>query len=427
MPDIVLDYHRLKTPIDHPDSSITRTKLEYPTANVSFAYLSSINKGGSISIHWSHTYVTIDSFTDKSVFGGVHSSASPTVVGRLVDIDNYYYATFVIGASANDHRVGKVSGGIITDLNSEAVDLDSKARGIRIICSGSTIKSLRYEGTKFLNPLSLPTPDATISTTNTSFASGKFGYTILDYVNRGGIDPLSAYLLPTATPLPPAQAILELDIEGNGRDTPYSPSLSKNLVEISSLEGLPDFLYQEAKRYQILISKGFTEDEIKLFLGYIPQHQVDLDSITWGSFEFHPDKASSVIVTVTGDNPYQNGAIERQKARAKRTFKPPRDHTEATDLYKSLVKDHPYWLAGKDNFIYQTLGLEIFDLLQNIDFYYGELLDHKTHYNQLKQVPDWEIENRINELIDKMSRETVLTDERDKHIGKAREILKRGW
>jgi len=39
MPDIVLNNHRLKTPIDHPDFSITRAKLEYPTVGVSFASL----------------------------------------------------------------------------------------------------------------------------------------------------------------------------------------------------------------------------------------------------------------------------------------------------------------------------------------------------------------------------------------------------
>jgi hypothetical protein len=31
MPDLVLDYHRLKTPIDHPDSSITPVKLSFGT------------------------------------------------------------------------------------------------------------------------------------------------------------------------------------------------------------------------------------------------------------------------------------------------------------------------------------------------------------------------------------------------------------
>jgi hypothetical protein len=74
-----------------------------------------------------------------------------------------------------------------------------------------------------------------------------------------------------------------------------------------------------------------------------------------------------------------------------------------------------------------VLGLEVLEHFGNIDFYYGELLEHKTHYNQLKNVNPQEIENRLNELIDKLSKVSVLTKERDKHISKAKEILKRGW
>jgi LmbE family N-acetylglucosaminyl deacetylase len=76
---------------------------------------------------------------------------------------------------------------------------------------------------------------------------------------------------------------------------------------------------------------------------------------------------------------------------------------------------------------YQILGWEFLDWMQNVDFYYGELLEHKAHYDQLKRVDPKEIENRLKELIDKLSKVTVLTDERDKHINKAREILRRGW
>jgi hypothetical protein len=114
--------------------------------------------------------------------------------------------------------------------------------------------------------------------------------------------------------------------------------------------------------------------------------------------------------------------------KAKRVFKVPKDYNDTVALYNNqLKKDYPHWLAGKDNFAYQALGLEELDWLQNVDFYYGELIEHKTHYDQLKQVPDWEIRNKLTELIDKISKMTVLTEERDKHIAKAREILKKGW
>jgi len=45
----------------------------------------------------------------------------------------------------------------------------------------------------------------------------------------------------------------------------------------------------------------------------------------------------------------------------------PRDYMEAVSLYNQLRRDHPHWLAGKDNFAYQVLGWEELDWLQNID------------------------------------------------------------
>jgi hypothetical protein len=193
------------------------------------------------------------------------------------------------------------------------------------------------------------------------------------------------------------------------------------------LTGLPDFLYQEARRYRLLKNKGFTDDEIEALLGYIPQHQVDLDSVTWGAFELHADKAPTAIVMIAGDNPYQVGAIERQKSVAKRVFTPPKDYNDAIALYNQLKRDYPHWLAGKDSFAYQILGWEELDLMQNVDFYYGELITHKTHYQQLKQAPDFAIRNRLEELANKLSRISVLTNERDKHIDKINEINKLGW
>jgi hypothetical protein len=449
VPDIVLDYHRLKTPIDHPDLSVTtakiadyaittakiadgnvtRAKLEYPTADVSFAYLASINKVKYVSRYtWSYLVVTRDSFNDKAMWVAVQVYEYADVVGRVVDYQNYYISETYIGGSASDHLLRKIVNGTQTTLATEAVDLDYKGRGLAISCSGSTIKSLRYEMTSPIDPLALPTPNATISATDTSFASGLFGFRPLrESYPHGGSESGSAWLKNPLTPLPSAQLILEVDIEGDGRDTPYTPSLSKNLVEIMSLSGLPGFLYQEAKKYQVLKAKGFTDEEMKLVFGYIPQHQVDLDSVTWGAFEFHPGKASTVVITVVGDNPYRPGAIGRQKARAKRVLGVPKDYSDAVALYNTLKKDYPHWLAGKDNFAYQVLGWEVLDWFQSADFYYGELLEHKTHYSQLKQVPDWEIGGRLNELVDKLSKVAILTDERDKHISKVKEILKKGW
>jgi hypothetical protein len=165
-------------------------------------------------------------------------------------------------------------------------------------------------------------------------------------------------------------------------------------------------------------------------LGYIPQHQIDLASVTWGAFEFKEDSPTNIII-ITGDNPYQQGAVERQaeQARSKnlRVLDPPRNYGEAVAQYNQIKRDYPYWLAGKDNYAYQTLGLEELDLFQNIDFYYGELIEHKTHYQQLKRIPDFEMWRRLEVLEEKLSKVTVLTKERDKHLAKIREVKRLGW
>jgi hypothetical protein len=433
MPDLVLDYHRLKTPIDHLDLSITRAKLEYPTVDVSFAYLASINKTLYVSHRvYSYDVLTRDSFADKAVWAAVQVNRSPQIIARVRDYNNRYNNGYNPSLATADHVIERIVAGTATCIATEAIDIDNSGRGLAISCSGSVVKSLRYEMTSVIDPLSLPTANGTISATDTSFASGYFGfYAIADTYPHGASETGSAWLKAPLTPLPPAQSIMELSVEGNGKfDDPYRPSMSSSLAEVSSLTGLPDFLYREAKKYQILKSKGFTDEEIQLLFGYIPQHQVDLDSVTWGAFEFHPDEAPTAIITVIADNPYKSAILRQINfARRKnlRVFSPPRDYNEAISLYNQLKASYPHWLAGKDNFAYQTLGWEILDWMQSIDFYHGELLDHMTHYNQLKQVLDWEITNRLNELIDKLSRETTLTDEREKHIAKAKEVLKKGW
>jgi hypothetical protein len=414
--------HKTLIPIDHPDLSVTRAKLEYPTVDVSLAHLAIIEKMQHLSTNntvVSH-FVTTDIFTDKAIeHAAISTDQNFMCVGRVTPSLYFYSTTSIPPASTADHEIRKITT-YYTTLATEAVDISFYCwQAWKLSISGSLIKS--YRGTAY------------ITATDTSFASGYIGVSLYSngmytYNMCNNADALIAHLRAPSSALLPAQAILELNIEGSGKpEDPFRPILSKNLVEVSSLTGLPDFLYQEAKKYKVLKDKGFTDDEIKLILGYAPQHQVDLNSITWGSFELHADKSPTAIITVAGDNPYQAGAIDKQKGNAKRTFSVPGNYNEAVALYNKLKSDHSYWIAGKDSFAYQVLGLEILDWFQNIDFYFGEFIEHKTHYDQLKQVSDSEIRNRLNELIDKLSKATVISDERDKHIAKAKAILTKGW
>jgi hypothetical protein len=416
-----------------PDRSITRAKLEYPTEDVSFAYLAAINQVNYINfLGLGYAILTRDSFADKAVWAAVQPRDYPSTIGRLLNADNMYFSRYELPASFADHVLYKRSVGTNINIATEYVELGTAGRGLAISCSGSTIKSLRYEMPAPRDPLALPAPDRTISATDTAIASGRFGFTFLYfYYPHGGSESGSAWLKAPLTQLPPAQAIVEVEVEGSGTpEDPYRPLLSRNLVEIASLQGLPEFLYREAKRYEVLRAKGFTEDEMKLLLGHVPQHQVDLDAVTWGAFEFS-EKSPTNIIIVTGDNPYQQGAINRHvelaRSRNLKTLRPPRNYGEAVAQYNRLKKDFPHWLAGKDNYAYQTLGLEELDLLQNVDFYYGELVEHRIHYQQLKQVPEWELWRRIEELERRLEGVRVLTEERDRHLEKLNAVKKIGW
>jgi hypothetical protein len=437
MPDLVLEYHRLKTPIDHPDQSVTRAKLEVPVSGASFAYLACVNRvRGCAWINASYFLLADWVFTDKSVFAFEQVNQITGIVGRLSDYSRFYRHAFDPAQSTKDHYIDVRTGGTSgTLLASEAIDIDNSGRGGRLSISGSVIKGMRYEMPTPVHPLSLPPPDAIISATDTTYASGYYGARVLRHTTyHSSTDPASMWLLDPASELPPALAIVEVEyvveyVKDSVEGAPARPLLSENPVEISG-RALPPHLHAEAKKYEVLRAKGFTEEEIRLVFGYVPQHQIDLDAVTWGAFEFS-EKSPTNIIVVTGDNPYRPGAIERQKARAKRWWRPPRDYSEAVKLYAQLKRDYPHWLAGKHNWCYQIFGYELFDWLQNVDFYYGELVEHRTHYQQLKQVPEGEIWRRLDALESALRGAAglagALAAERDRHLAKIREIRRHGW
>jgi len=421
MPDLVLEYHRLKTPIDHPLRSVTREHLEYPTENVTFAYLIAIGKTVTDYLNQSPDdevqVYTSDIFTDRAIEGW-NEDCSGVLAGRWNDVKNMYYEHIDAARSSRDFYIAKVVDGSMTVLGYEAVDLQS---GVyyrhKFSISGSTLKGFRTDMTS---------PKITV--TDTTFASGRFGHG----GDAGSFTVYSATkLLPPESALPGAVAIMEVEYEGSGTEhDPIRPVLKHELVDILRFDGLPNYLYIEAKKYHMLKSRGFTDEEIMLLLGYVPQHQIDLASITWGAFEFIT-KQPTVVIMVLGDNPYRRGAIEKQiefaRSRNLRVMKPPRDYKEAVMQYQQLRADYIHWLAGKDNFAYQVLGHEELELFAVADFYFGELVEHRTHYHQIKRVPDWEMWRTIERWFKRLEKVTILTEERDKHLNKLRRVMKLGW
>jgi len=403
------------------DRAVTRAKLEYPTEDVPLVYLMAIGKmpyAGAVNLR--PAVATADAFADKAIEVPVATDHAGTdLYGRLIDSMNFYVGRVVPANATADDEIAAVVGGSWTVLAASAVDLAGPYL-TKFSCSGSSLSFFRDD-------MAVPV----VSATDTALASGRFGsmLSLHDYDDEA--HPSWGWLRPPSSQPPRALAVIEAEVAGNGREgDPYRPLIPEELIDVSEELEVPDFLKLEKRKYDVLKAKGFTEEEMKLLLGYVPQHQVNLDSVSWGAFEFSEKSPTNVIV-VTSDNPYRPGAIDRQVEfagkKGLRALRPPRDYHEAVSQYNELKSDFKHWLAGKDNYAYQTLGLEVFELFQNVDFYYGELIEHKAHYGQLKMVPEEEIRRRLEELEERLRQVEVLAEERDKHLKKLEKVLKAGW
>ena len=147
MPDLVLDYHRLRVPLDHPDLSVTRAKLEYPTVDVNFAYLASIGKttGGFHATvnNYGVAVLTRDIFTDKAVDAWIWDRWGG-ILGRWVDRGNNYSLELDSGISTKDLHIVRRVAGTSTMLGYEAVDLTAQYVWLlKFSVSGSTLKAYR--------------------------------------------------------------------------------------------------------------------------------------------------------------------------------------------------------------------------------------------------------------------------------------------
>ena len=420
MPDLVLEAHRRRVPIDHPLKSVTRTHLEYPTEDVSLAYLSGIGKTELFLAGYTAHIAELVSeiFTDKAIAGWGRDGARWQ--GRIDKNGNGYSFEIVTSLSSKDFLIVRWDNGSATRIASESVDLADEGYLLKMSITGSTLEWYRNDMT---------TPR--ISATDTTYSSGYFGVgqaTIT--ASRIHIGIHSCLLQPPSSSLTPARAIIESAVIGSGtEENPFRPDLKQELAEVLKIENVPEFLKREARRYELLKSRGFTDEEIEFLLGYIPQHQVDLGAVTWGVFDHKPGH-STMLLVVVGDNPYRGGAIEKQmeyaKARGLKVLKPPRDYMEAVEQYRELKKDFPEWIAGKDNYAYQVLGHEVLELFQVADTYYGNIVE-RIKPDAYKNVPDWEMRRTLSMWINRLKKVDVLTEERDKHIRKLEKVLRIGW
>ena len=382
--------------------TITRDKLEYPTEDVPFIYLIAIGKIAFTRCGITYTIHTVDQFADKAIdyiqtLNG-YIPASARCADPSTFSTNKYIAYVDTGQSSADFMLKKYYNGYTT-LATESVDLDEQAYLIRLSCSGSTIKAFRDD---------LSTPK--LSVTDTDIPSGYFGVHGFRMSYYPYSDPYATYLRPPSTQLPQAKAIVEVDIIGSGtEDDPYRPNLAQELVEVSKSDVDPEtwIAIQDNPR------------------GKNGLPLIDKASVMYGVFDHKPQNNTVLVVITSGNTFTGEKAIQKQIEHAKRTIKPPGDYSEAVELHRQLKPDFD-WIAGKDNFAYQTLGHPDLEAFQVADTYYGNVIDG-IKPDAYKKIPSFEMYKTLAMWKDRLKRATVVKSEAEKHLKKLEEVEKKGW
>ena len=449
MPDLVLEYHRRKKPIDHPDYSVVGEKFYVETGSeikcfirgsvwgYSFEGKTVVSRavlvwGASEEDFWKQVYgvflendfirlsmykndvlsvignpsISIDMVDNSKAIYLYRSGTCAEegvglsnhvlsdvevfykVLGRkgelferwqdITVLDNMYKFDFDVGYSTGDFAIKKKVNGTETELAREAIDLsDTTVYSLKAELVGS---ELRFYRDDFSTPK--------LTATDTDLASGSMGVGRHEVILRYARIFRKPYGSAKSLPKPLYVAEVEMEEESEGKRVYYRPKLLRDVRD-----------------------------------------GIDRLAVSYGGFEVRHDRNS--IVFLFGNNPYNEEAVSKQieflKSMNLRVFRCPRDYREAIELYRVLRREFSYWLAGKDDFARMSLGLVELELFSLADFYYGELLEHKTHYSQLKRLDPCFLRQRLEHLVNKLSRISFLVEERDKHISKVRKILKLGW
>jgi len=163
-----LNVHRTAVPIDHPDGSVTRVKLE----SIESSLLYMLVKGSYFFTYKDEVPYRVFAFdkvyADKMIYMVGNSSYGEFKGGcaaRVLDYRNYYWFGIATNYSTADSRLSKIVNGTVTNLAYEAVDLGDASYTLALSISGSALKAFRID---------MATPK--LSVTDTSFASGYWGH-----------------------------------------------------------------------------------------------------------------------------------------------------------------------------------------------------------------------------------------------------------
>lgn len=372
---------------------IKRSDLEYPTEDVDFFWWVVIGKAKPYEKDYYtqyRTFMSVDDFTDKRIFGyAVQYVWARWLKNTAFDTTEIYYELGTSQRVSPDWadaymlfvRIYKYNPDY--DNPTEVLILDKRLNGdhyrlgysatqmeygwdarrrFEFECVGSSLKC-------FLEVTEV------ISVTDTDLAAGK----IAVFGELPPI-PLSSFLVfkPTSRVTKP-KIIVELNVVGSGkREDPYRPEIPKELER----------------------------------------------KIAWSSFDCKAGTPTMLVMVKRASDEDIGKLIEYVKQKGLKVIKPPKNYSEAVEQYRKIRNEFNL-LAGKDDYAYQTLGVSDIEYFATTDFYYGNLIEHKHGYEQLKRVVD--LEKTLKMWLDRLRKVNILIEERNKHLRKMSEVLRKGW
>jgi len=382
MPQIVSGIWGKVRTDDIIDRAVTRAKLEYPTEDVSFAYLAVINKikVDSGAIGYGGGVVTADSFTDKAVQYIAVATLSKAIA-RFVDGDNNYAQSHFTDESTADHKIILRSGGTNTTLATESVDLDSYVAYLyKFTVSGSTLSGYRDDMST-----------AKITVTDTTISSGYFGYRWNGNQIAGPLE-LTVKLVAPSSPLPKPLAVVEVPVTGKGTDEdPIRPQLPQDL--------------KDPKELGLNINKP----------------QINLKSVTYGAIDYKGGNTMIIAIYKHGADYLDPNRFEEVVKMAQNKFKVPNSVQEAEQLHKELRKANPDMIAGKHTIAYHLIGDANIEPCSVADFYHGNLIQEQ----KIKGVPEWELRRTLLRWKDRLEKARINSELKENHLKKLNECLKR--
>lgn len=216
-----LSAHRTQTPLDHPDESVTRAKLEYPTLPFTLSYASAKGMVEYLINTPAAGYrclVTTFSVSDAAMILFARNFSRHMV--RLDPVNNNAYVYDLdTTLTSKDEYILRYTAGTATNLGNSARDVSDLFYVHEAYAVGASLKFISM-GVEV------------VSVTDTAHASGRWG------VSRGaasGYDPPTTEAVFTTSPeFTPLNCIayFEVPVTGSGtEDDPYRALMPEELAE----------------------------------------------------------------------------------------------------------------------------------------------------------------------------------------------------